>query len=115
MFSFGGKSHRSTIASTRSSLFIICSTGMPRQPYQDRSIRSIIVVVLLLKPSRNLVVHLLVIFLLGSENALRLACRSGEKRSIALGIEVISSPTKRESCDANVYTRGRRLRRFGGV
>src|SRR3954453_12901269 len=55
------ESHGGSIAASSLGLDIISSRRMPRQSHEDRSVRPIIIIILLLQPLGNLIIHLLVI------------------------------------------------------
>jgi len=90
---FWGKSHGSTIATTSSGCCIVGSACVPGQSHQDWTVASIIIVIFLLECLGNLVVNLLVIFGLGTEDTLSLTGRAREEGAVALGVEVVPGAT----------------------
>lgn len=82
------ESHGSTVRSTSLSLLIISSRTVPCQSQQDWSVRSIVVVILLLQALSDHIIHLLVILLSWSENTLCLSGRASEKGAVGLVIDV---------------------------
>jgi hypothetical protein len=79
---FWCESHGSTVAATGASLSIECSTCVPRQSDQDGTVRSIIIIILLLQSRSDFVVDLLVILEGWGEDALGLTRRAGEEGAV---------------------------------
>lgn len=77
--------HRRPIAPPRLRLNIIRPRRMPRQSQQDRAIRPIIIIVLLLQSRRDLVVHLLVVLKDRRERAL-----GGRREAVRLPVDVVT-------------------------
>lgn len=85
MISLGLESHRCTIASPRLRLSIIRPRRMPRQSQKDRSIRPIIIIILLLQSRRNLIIHLLVILKGRCERPL-----GSRREAVGLPVDVVT-------------------------
>src|SRR5258708_37873118 len=91
--------HGSTIATPSPSLVIEGAAGVPGQSQQDWAVRAIVVIVLLLQPRRNLVVHLLVVLELGREDL-------GLVGAAALGVVVVPCSAEGQRSNTQVQARG---------
>lgn len=78
--------HCCAIAAAGSGLLIIGSARMPGQPHENRAIRPVVVVLVLLKPRGYRVVHFLVVLLGGGEDL-------GRGWGAVLAPEVVSGAT----------------------
>ena len=104
----GRESHCGTVAAPGAGLLIVGAAGVPGQAHQDGAVGSIVVVVLLLQPRRDLVIHLLVVLELGRED-LDLGGVWG------LGVEVVRSATQGQGAQGQIQARVRGLGGLGGV
>lgn len=92
MVTLGRKPHGGAIAPAGARLQVISARGMPRQPQQHGAIRAVVIIVLLVQPRRDLIVHLLIVFLCRVEDL-------GRGGGGALAVEVVACSADRCGAD----------------
>lgn len=92
VLALGRKPHRRPVAPSRPGLGIVRTAAVPRQPYQNRSVASIVVVVLLYQQPRNLIVDLLVVVFRWLEDSGCLGvCSRGDFLVVSIVVEGAAS------------------------
>jgi hypothetical protein len=108
------EAHGCTIASTRTRLLIVRSTGVPSEAQEHRAVAAVVVIVLLFQAACNLLVHLLVVLPRGLEHLGGLRRRDG---TALLGVVPEARTTGSNRRAGQPEERGGRggLGRLGGV